>query len=335
MRSLFREDGAFYKANLHAHTTLSDGALSPSEIKALYKENGYSIVAFTDHEVLHDQSHLTDRHFLALNGYEMSFCLAGRSTPTLPTCHLNLLAKSLSVKRQIALDPSFLSETQRKDFPFHLYEGELCRRQYTVQQVSEVLSLCPQAGFLAIVNHPFWSLQTIKELQALDGVWGVEIYNHLCRLNGTADRSAAALDAFLCAGKHPFPIAADDNHNHLPPHDPCFDSFGGFEMICATALTYDAVIEAMEAGQLYASTGPRFEALSSEDGYICFHTSPVREVRLVSDSRANEAVLFAKAGESLTYGRIAIPRECTYVRIEATDSHGHTAWTRTYDQSEI
>ena len=39
-----------YKANLHCHTTMSDGRLTPEEIKAHYQAHGYSIVAFTDHE---------------------------------------------------------------------------------------------------------------------------------------------------------------------------------------------------------------------------------------------------------------------------------------------
>ena len=60
MKHLFPENGIFYKANLHAHTSLSDGKLSPCEVKALYKEYGYDIVAFTDHEVMVDQSHLCE-----------------------------------------------------------------------------------------------------------------------------------------------------------------------------------------------------------------------------------------------------------------------------------
>ena len=44
--------GQFYKANLHCHTDLSDGFLTPEEVKALYKAHGYSIVAFTDHDIL-------------------------------------------------------------------------------------------------------------------------------------------------------------------------------------------------------------------------------------------------------------------------------------------
>ncbi|MBO7150149.1 MAG: hypothetical protein J6V82_00205 [Clostridia bacterium] len=331
MKHLFPENGIFYKANLHAHTNLSDGKLSPYEVKALYKENGYDIVAFTDHEVMVDQSHLCEKDFLALNGYEMSFARAGRSTPTTPTCHLNLIAKSSAVKKQIAVDPSFLDDSQKQ----MLGDFEPFTRTYDVNTVNEVLSLCSEAGFFPVLNHPFWSLQSLEEIGAFEGLLGVEVYNHLCRKNGSADKSAAAFDALLAKGKFPLPLACDDNHNHLPQGDPFFDSFGGFEMICAPTLSYDAVIEALEAGYAYASTGPLFECLTSEDGYLCFHTSPIKEARLVGDFRADNALLLAQEGESLTYGRLKIPQSCSYVRLEIVDEQGKTAWTRAYLPSEI
>lgn len=37
------------KGNLHTHTTLSDGIMSPAEVVTRYREAGYDFVAFTDH----------------------------------------------------------------------------------------------------------------------------------------------------------------------------------------------------------------------------------------------------------------------------------------------
>ena len=39
----------FYKANFHLHTTNSDGRRSPEEAIALYREQGYDVLAITDH----------------------------------------------------------------------------------------------------------------------------------------------------------------------------------------------------------------------------------------------------------------------------------------------
>ena len=68
----FELSGKSYKANLHCHTTVSDGHYSPEEVKEYYKAHGYSVIAFTDHEILLDHSDLCDEDFIALNGYELS-----------------------------------------------------------------------------------------------------------------------------------------------------------------------------------------------------------------------------------------------------------------------
>ena len=39
-----------FKANLHCHTTVSDGELTPQQIKECYQKAGYSVVAFSDHD---------------------------------------------------------------------------------------------------------------------------------------------------------------------------------------------------------------------------------------------------------------------------------------------
>ena len=60
-----------YRANLHCHTTISDGSKSPEEMKEFYKAHGYSAIAFTDHEAFLTHNDLTDDSFVALNGYEL------------------------------------------------------------------------------------------------------------------------------------------------------------------------------------------------------------------------------------------------------------------------
>ncbi len=60
-----------YKANLHCHSTISDGVMTPEELKKNYKSRGYSILAYTDHEVLVPHNELNDEDFLTLPGYEV------------------------------------------------------------------------------------------------------------------------------------------------------------------------------------------------------------------------------------------------------------------------
>lgn len=50
----FHGEGQWYKGNLHCHTTVSDGSLTPEEVVTLYKSNGYSFLAISDHNIYTD-----------------------------------------------------------------------------------------------------------------------------------------------------------------------------------------------------------------------------------------------------------------------------------------
>ena len=90
---LLPEKGNFYKANLHCHTNISDGKLSPEEIKAHYMKNGYSIVAITDHDVMVPHPELREEGFLPLNGYEVQLDKwESEDNADTKTCHICLIA---------------------------------------------------------------------------------------------------------------------------------------------------------------------------------------------------------------------------------------------------
>ena len=64
---LLPECGSFYKANLHSHSTVSDGTKTPEELKEMYKNRGYSVFAYTDHDNFVCHNELSDEEFLVLN----------------------------------------------------------------------------------------------------------------------------------------------------------------------------------------------------------------------------------------------------------------------------
>ena len=98
-----------YRANLHSHTNLSDGTLTPEQMVQAYQEKGYSILAITDHEAPYDHTALSTDDFLLLTGYEAYI----RPSPTCefdlfkPEIHLNLLAKDPHNTAIIGWDPNF------------------------------------------------------------------------------------------------------------------------------------------------------------------------------------------------------------------------------------
>ena len=78
---LLPRDGQFYKANLHSHSTLSDGRLCPEELKVTYKMMGYSVFAYTEHTRYHDLRRLDDAEFITLPSYEADLRRAYDRTP--------------------------------------------------------------------------------------------------------------------------------------------------------------------------------------------------------------------------------------------------------------
>ena len=89
---LLPKEGFFYKANLHCHSNFSDGQWSVEEIKENYKAQGYSIVAFTDHNLFLSHSYLTDNSFLALNGVEININDEIYPDKYGKTCHICMIA---------------------------------------------------------------------------------------------------------------------------------------------------------------------------------------------------------------------------------------------------
>ena len=100
--------GNFYKANLHIHTTISDGCFSPEEVKRMYMEKGYSILAYTDHEVIVPHNELSDRNFLAITAYEASvnaplFKIEKHRAQFFIAYHLNFIQKIKTLKLVLVL----------------------------------------------------------------------------------------------------------------------------------------------------------------------------------------------------------------------------------------
>ena len=62
--------GRYRKAQLHCHTTNSDGTFSPRELLERYRAAGYAFVVLTDHDRVTTCDDLNDATFLALPGVE-------------------------------------------------------------------------------------------------------------------------------------------------------------------------------------------------------------------------------------------------------------------------
>lgn len=335
-RYLLPEKGNRYKANLHMHTTVSDGRMTPEETKAAFMEQGYSVVAFTDHEVLVPHNDLTDENFVALTAVEIATNLRqGKGFGYVKTYHLNLYAKDPAKNVYSLFNGgyawgnalAYITEEQRGiEYP-HVYSPE---------SINKMIAQANEEGFLVSYNHPVWSLQDLSDYGDLKGLWGIEVHNTGCVLEGMPD-TEQPLEDLLRRGQRVFPLATDDAHRM----EHCFR---GYTVIVAEKLEYGAVVDALEKGDFYASTGPMLDELYIEDGVVHVRCSPVCEIRLNTERRfamrqkAGEGMPLTEATFDLRSFFAEIDREAPrkpYFRLVLTDKDGNKAWTRAYFADEI
>ena len=329
---LIPNEGNFYKANLHCHSTVSDGTKTPEELKEIYKAKGYSIIAFTDHDVLIPHPELADETFLPLNGYEMEIS-EQNDVPShkKKTCHMCL----------VALDPDNVTQVcyHREKYLFGNSKGHCdevkfddtlpdYERVYSHECISDMMKKGRDAGFFVTYNHPSWSLENYNNYIGYDNMHAMEICNYSCYSIGYNDYNEKEYDDMLRAGKRIYCISTDDNHNRRD------DSCGGYIQIKAEKLEYKTVTDALVAGHFYASEGPDILELWFEDGNIGIKTSPAARITLHTDSRRLKHAT-AKDGVPVTEALFPVEPDDDYVRITVMDENGRCANTNAYFPDEL
>ncbi len=330
---LLPNEGNFYKANLHCHTTNSDGKLTPEQVKDAYLKRGYSVIAYTDHDILLDRANLCDQRFLALNGYELE---VNEFIPNAPfkkikTCHMCFIALKPNNLNQVLYHrekylfgnaPTFRSQLK---FDENAPDYE---RVYSPEGISEMMKAGRDNGFFVTYNHPVWSMETLNEYGGYKNMHAMEIVNNSCLVGGFNDYNEKIYDELLLLGNQIFCTATDDNHNVHPFDSKKCDSFGGFTMIKAPKLEYTAITDALVNGNFYASQGPKINELWFEDGKIHITCEGAESIRLNCGVRRTE-VLYAE-DKPLTEACFNVLEDDIFVRITVTDKEGKHANTNAY-----
>ncbi|MBE6596753.1 MAG: PHP domain-containing protein [Ruminococcaceae bacterium] len=328
---LLPEKGEFYKANLHCHTTISDGRLSPEEVKKGYKEQGYSVVAFTDHEVFIPHPELCDGEFLALNGYELETIEPVLDVKHRRCTHLCFIAKDPEKKDQVCFSKDYIWGNAKNYLDVINYDRSApdYERVYSHEGINDLIANGKKAGFFVTYNHPRWSLETAEEYCGYKGMDAMEILNYGCAVMGYDDHNEQAYDEMLRSGSRIFCVAADDNHNKAPMDDKLRgDSFGGYVMIKADKLEYKTIISALESGSFYASSGPQIKELYYEDGAIYISCSEA--LKVVANYGMRRARVVVTDDTPITEASFSVEADSGYVRLTVIDKNGKFAHTHAY-----
>jgi hypothetical protein len=327
-----------YKANLHCHTVISDGKRTPEEVKEIYKKLGYSIVAYTDHDVLIPHPELCDDTFLALNGFEVEVNEPNdRGFSHTRTAHICM----------IALDPDNITQPmwhrskylfgnapQYRDMvKFDESEPDFVR-EYSSEGISKIMTTGREKGFFVTYNHPTWSLEGYEEYMGYHGMHAFEMFNGGCISCGFGDYNPRVYDDILRGGEKIFAIGADDNHNIAPDFTRRSDSGWAFTVIKADKLDYKTVTTSLERGNFYASEGPEIYDLYYEDGKVYVTSSDADNI-ICNYYTRRACIKVNDTDEPVTCAEFAVPEDCVYFRITVTDKQGKHACTNAYFVSDL
>ncbi len=333
MQILLDENKKSYKANLHCHSTNSDGRMSVERLKEEFKKRGYQIVAFTDHEHLIDNSYLDDEDFLTITSCEVAI----KEHPDQSTmknygmrvCHLNFYA----LDQHNTVTPCYNSVYDHfknpQIEPLIKFEGEY-ERVYSAKGINDMIKTAKEKGFIVAYNHPFWSLENARQYLGYEGLFAVEVYNHANAVGGGNDYCINVLDDFLRDGKKIFCTMCDDCHERKGAEGADSDMFGGFVMINADKLEYDTIMRELQNGNFYASQGPKIKSLVRDGDTVTVKTSPAARISLSTAGRRTKAIN-AEPNETVCEAKFKIRPDDGYFRITVIDKFGKYANSQGYE----
>ncbi|MGH2366679.1 MAG: PHP domain-containing protein [Chloroflexota bacterium] len=299
--ALVGESGAWFRGNLHCHTTESDGRLTPQETVDWFRAAGYDFLALTDH------NRITDPASLRTDG----LCL-------IPATELTASGGELGAA-------------------FHLI-GLGLPVEATLPPVAtpaaESAAWLREQGAVAFVAHPFWSGLTVADMLALP-VAGIEVYNGGTVLDSQKGEAVSYWDEGLARGARWWGIAVDDTHWHT------IDRGLGWIMARAPELSPAAVLQALAHGHFYATTGPdiRRVNLTPEPGGVTVvevETSPCAAIYALGFGSRNqfaferEAAARGELGATITRATFRVRPETLpgrYVRVQCVDWQRRSAWS--------
>lgn len=334
---LLPKSGNFYKANLHCHTVYSDGAKTPQQVKDIYKSLGYSIVAFTDHDLLIAHDELCDDTFLPLHGFEMEINDDAPDFLYAKSCHICFIA----LNPDNLIQPCWHKELYlfgnapkyRDLIQYDKSEPDFIR-EHSHKCITEIMNTARNKGFFVTYNHPTWSLENYSDYTGYSGMHAMEIFNGASLAEGFEDYNPRVYDDLLRAGRRIYCIGADDNHNYAPKGSRKFDSGLAFTVIKAENLEYRTVTKALEEGNFYASQGPEIYELWQEGGKVYIKCSPADRIICNYGVRASGAV-YGENGQPVTGAEFDIKPEFGYFRITVIDKSGKHACTNAYFIEDI
>ncbi|MCC6316113.1 MAG: CehA/McbA family metallohydrolase [Gemmatimonadaceae bacterium] len=293
----------WYKGNTHTHTLNSDGDTAPDEVARWYREHGYHFLFLTDHNFLTSVDGLNalmgaDERFLIIPGEEVTDRYDGAPI------HINGLAVNRLVAPQ---GGTSVSDVIQRD----------------------VNAIRAAAG-LPHLNHPnFGWAVTAADIKRIQNDRLFEIFNGHPLVNNDGGGGRPGLeemwDDILSSGKLLYGLATDDAHHFKRPWDPTASSPGkGWIWVRAARLGAREIVDAIERGDFYASTGVELSDISYAGGRMHVAVKPATSSKYRIRFIGRDGRVLKEVGDSTAEYRVTGNEG--YVRAVVLESNGKRAW---------
>jgi hypothetical protein len=365
----------WYKGNLHTHSLWSDGDNFPEMIADWYKSNGYNFLAVTEHNRLQEGENwrVVPGGFLTadvLNKYKLKFGEKYVEVKKEENGDTKVRLKTLAEYREqyeeagrfLLINGEEITSSYNGR-PLHvngINTKEVVPRQHgndipevLQHAVNTTLQQRKRTGqkMFPILNHPnFWKTYTASDIMKVQNVRFFEVQNGLLQTGSYGDHNHDSTEVMwdkvnleLIRQGRPllFGVGVDDSHNYHR-FGPEFHNPGrAWVMVNASKLEPETLVDAMEAGHFYASTGIVLKDLSFTNKSISIkvesETDVVYTIQFIGVRKGNErsAVLKQVTGNEASY---TLTDQDIFVRAKITSSkfpkNPHkpgdyeTAWTQ-------
>jgi len=182
------------------------------------------------------------------------------------------------------------------------------------------------------INHPnFTWAMTPEDLQKVERTRLFEIFNGHPQVNNEGGGGTPGLeevwDRILSSGRLMYGVAVDDAHHFKRPGDPLASGPGrGWIYVRTDRLEPRAIVEAIDRGSFYASTGVELASYETTPASIAIaiKTTTYSRYRVQFIGR-NGKVLSEVTEPTATY---TFKGDEGYVRARVLESNGYVAWTQ-------
>ncbi|MDO1446534.1 histidinol-phosphatase [Rhodocytophaga aerolata] len=298
----------WFKGNTHTHSYWSDGDDFPEMIMHWYKSHGYQFISLSDHNTLAEGEKWKQipAHPFRQRRFNEYLEKYGKDWVTYKTDSTGLMEVKLKTfeeyaplfeeKGKFLIMPAEEISDGYKGKPVHMNainvkdviqpKGGNSIAEVMQNNLDQVYAQRQRTGqpMFPHINHPNfeWAVK-LEDMLELKGERFFEVYNGHPHVHNYGDSVTMGMEElwdklqihYIQQGKPLlYGLATDDAHNHLEYKISLSNPGRGWIMVKARELTASAIIESMEKGDFYASTGVELNQVSFSKNTLSVEVSP-------------------------------------------------------------